>query len=561
MSNLRSKYDFIVCGSGAAGLSGAVFAALKGWKVLLLEESQYVGGTSALSGGTTWTPLSSIGREVNDSDTLEEVTAFLDGTVGDASDAKVRASFLAHAATAVETLQSQTRMEFRPCPKHPDYMWDAGHATLNGRAIEPVPYKTGPMGKLRDWVRPPIEEFTVLGGMQVDRIDIRNLLDRYKSVKSFFYVGRLVATYVLDRIFYGRHSRYVMGQAMIARLLHSASELGVDIKVNASVTELVEDSGRVVGVKYSDNGGIQEAATERGVLLATGGFGANKERQSKYYEETCSGISPASADNKATLHPLAESLGAHYGSADKHPAFYAPCSTRTRKDGSTAVYPHFVFDRSKPGTICVNGDGQRFLNETISYHDFGRTVLGKKMGQEPIWLIGDQKAANKFGLGLLRPGGDNPKPLIKEGYLKSATTIEGLAEAIGVHAEKLAATVTKYNADAIRGEDPEFGRGSTPYQQHNGDPENAPNTTIRALEGPFFAVKLEIGVIGTAKGFSGNENGQLVKADGTVIEGLYAAGNDLQSIMGGVYPGPGITIGPGITFAYIATKHAAGELN
>ncbi len=561
MSNSSSNYDFIVCGSGAAGLSGAVFAALKGWKVLLLEESQYVGGTSALSGGTTWTPLSSIGREVNDSDSLEEVTAFLDGTVGEASDAKVRASFLAHAATAVETLQNQTRMEFRPCPKHPDYMWNAGHATLNGRAIEPVPYKTGPMGKLRELVRPPIEEFTVLGGMQVDRIDIRNLLDRYKSVKSFFYVGRLVATYVLDRIFYGRHSRYVMGQAMIARLLHSASELGVDIKVNASVTELVEESGRVVGVKYSDNGSTKEATTARGVLLATGGFGANKERQKQYYEATCSGVSPASSDNKASIHPLVEALGAHYGSADKHPAFYAPCSTRQRKDGSTAVYPHFVFDRSKPGTICVNGEGKRFLNETISYHDFGRTALAMQMGGEPIWLIGDQRAANKYGLGLLRPGGDNPKPLIKEGYLKSASTIAGLAKEIGVSAENLEATLNRYNESAVRGEDPEFGRGSTPYQQHNGDPDNAPNTTIRPLSGPFFAVKLEIGVIGTAKGFAGNAFAQLNKGDGSVIEGVYAAGNDLQSIMGGVYPGPGITIGPGITFAYIATQHAAGELN
>ena len=561
MSNSSSNYDFIVCGSGAAGLSGAVFAALKGWNVLLLEESQYIGGTSALSGGTTWAPLSSIGREVNDSDTLEEVTAFLDGTVGDSSDAKVRSNFLANAATAVETLQNQTRMEFRPCPKHPDYMWDAGHATLNGRAIEPVPYKTGTMGKLRDLVRPPIQEFTVLGGMQVDRIDIRNLLNRYKSVKSFFYVGRLVATYVLDRIFYGRHSRYVMGQAMIARLLHSASELGVDIKVNASITELIEESGRVTGVTFIENGVEKNATTSRGVLLATGGFGANKERQKQCYEETCSGVSPASSDNKASLHPLVESIGAHYGSSDKHPAFYAPCSTRTRKDGSKAVYPHFVFDRSKPGTFCVNGEGKRFLNETISYHDFGRTALGMKMGGDPIWLICDQKAANKYGLGLLRPGGDNPKPLIKEGYLKSASTIEVLAKEIGVSAENLEATLSRYNESAEVGEDPEFDRGSTPYQQHNGDPDNTPNTTIRPLSGPYFAVKLEIGVIGTAKGFAGNAFAQLTKSDGSVIEGIYAAGNDLQSIMGGVYPGPGITIGPGITFAYIATQHAAGELS
>lgn len=560
MSADSSQYDFIVCGTGAGGLSAAVFAALKGWKVLLLEESQYVGGTTALSGGTTWAPLTSVGREVNDGDTRDEVSAFLDGTVGDASDKEARESFITHAAAAIETLQTQTRMEFRPCPKHPDYIWDAGHATLNGRAIEPVPYRTAGMGKLRELVRPPIPEFTVLGGMQVDRIDIGNLLNRYKSANSFFYVGKLVASYARDKLLYGRHARVVMGQALIARLLHTAADLGVEIRTLATTEELSQTNGRVCGIKFSHQGQTRQAQSKYGVLLATGGFGANNDRRKQYYEESCTGISPASADNRASLHPLVEALGAKYGDSERHPAFYAPVSTRKRADGTEAVYPHFVFDRSKPGTLCVNGEGERFINETVSYHDFGRTVLSQNMGGEPIWLIGDQQAISRYGLGLLRPGGDNPTPLINDGYLKSGANAAELAQQIGVPAEKLSATLVRFNSLAAKGEDTDFGRGSTPYQQHNGDPKNSPNPTLRPLSGRLYAVRLEIGVIGTAKGFSGTRYGQVKHQDGSPIEGLYAAGNDLQSIMGGVYPGPGITIGPAITFAYMAVNHAAGEL-
>ena len=560
MSSYTNQYDFIVCGSGAGGLSAAIFAALKGWKVLLLEESQYIGGTTALSGGTTWAPLTSVGREVNDRDSREAVSAFLDGTVGDASDKQARESFITHAAAAIETLQTKTRMEFRPCPKHPDYMWNAGNATLNGRAIEPVPYHTAAMGKLRELVRPPIPEFTVLGGMQVDRIDIGNLLNRYKSVGSFIYVGKLVANYALDRLRYGRHARVVMGQALIARLLHTASELGVDIRTQAVTEALAEATGKVTGLSFTHQGELISAQSKHGVLLATGGFGANVERRKAHYESTCTGISPASPDNRASLHPLVEAVGAHYGTCDRHPAFYAPVSTRTRADGSEAVYPHFVFDRSKPGTICVNEDGERFINETVSYHDFGRTVLGMNKGDRPIWLIADEKAASKYGLGLLRPGGDNPAPLVEAGYLFSADTPEALAAQIGVPADVLSKSVERYNANAAKGIDDEFGRGSTPYQQHNGDLLNQPNPTIRPLSGKLYAVQLKIGVIGTAKGFSGNQYGQLKREDGSLIGGLYAAGNDLQSIMGGVYPGPGITIGPAITFAYMAVNHAAGEL-
>jgi succinate dehydrogenase/fumarate reductase flavoprotein subunit len=439
-------------------------------------------------------------------------------------------------------------------------MWDAGNATLNGRAIEPVPYRTAAMGRLRELVRPPIPEFTVLGGMQVDRIDIGNLLNRYKSLGSFIYVGKLVANYALDRLRYGRHARVVMGQALIARLLHTASELGVDIRTQATTQALTEVDGKVTGLNFKHQGAQIGAQSRYGVLLATGGFGANLGRRKEHYESTCTGVSPASSDNRASLHPLVEAVGAHYGKTDRHPAFYAPVSTRKRLDGSEAVYPHFVFDRSKPGTICVNEEGERFINETVSYHDFGRTVLGMNKGDRPIWLIADEKAVSKYGLGLLRPGGDNPTRLLKDGYLFSGKTPEELAQQIGVPAAALSSSVKRYNSVATTGKDEDFGRGSTPYQQHNGDPLNQPNPTIRPLSGRLYAVQLKIGVIGTAKGFSGNRYGQLKREDGSLIGGLYAAGNDLQSIMGGVYPGPGITIGPAITFAYMAVNHAAGEL-
>ena len=550
----RNSYDVVVLGSGASGLATALFCSLRGLGVLVVEESQYIGGTSALSGGTTWAPLSKIGRQVNHSDSMESVTQFLDQIIGNDQKPQ-RDHFLQQASQAIEELENKTDVHFRPCPKHPDYVWTNSNATLNGRAIEPIPFSTRGLGKLREYIRPPIPEFTVLGGMQIDRIDIGNLLNRFKSFSSFVYVARLVMRYAFDTIVFGRHTRVVMGQALIARLLQSCLKNGVEFVTKSSVIELSIEK-QVVRSFVLQTPSQRKRIETNALVSATGGAGQNPSTRKHVYPSTLSPYSPANPDNKGSFHDLLKREGVEYGRTSITPAFYAPVSIKHRDDGTTAVYPHFVFDRSKPGTICVNGEGKRFINETVSYHDFGKTVLDRGDGDKPIWLISDSSAAKKYGLGLLRPGGDDPARLIANGYLKRGETIAELADLIDVDAAVLESTIKHYNMMAESGVDEDFGRGTTEYQRHNGDQTHQPNPTMRSLVSrPFYAVRLFIGDIGSSIGFGTTIDGQIIGSNGDPFTNLYAAGGDMLSVMAGHYPGPGITIGPGITFGYIVANH------
>jgi succinate dehydrogenase/fumarate reductase flavoprotein subunit len=232
-------------------------------------------------------------------------------------------------------------------------------------------------------------------------------------------------------------------------------------------------------------------------------------------------------------------------------------SLRQRADGSTAVFPHFVMDRAKPGMITVNQAGERFVNESTSYHLF---ALGMQAAHQavPAFLISDAKALRRYGMGMVRPGGKGLTPFLADGYLTEGATLSALAQKLGIAAEGLMQSVANNNAFAQTGVDTQFQRGKTAYQHNIGDATaGGLNPNLGEMsEGPYYAVKLYPGDIGAAQGLRTNEHAQVLNAQGQVIAGLYAAGNDMNSIMGGVYPAPGITIGPGLVFAYLATQHA-----
>ncbi|MGR3377866.1 FAD-dependent oxidoreductase [Salipiger abyssi] len=560
IDSIAERYDVAVIGSGAAGLGAAIFAALEGARVLLIERTEYIGGTSALSGGTVWAPGTETGRAANPDDSREKVSAFLDSAVGNFGNRDMREAFLDAAPEAIATLQARTQVQFRPYPRHPDYEWDHPNATLNGRAIEPVPFDTRAMGAARNMIRPPIPEFTVLGGMNIDRVDIGHLLNRYKSPASFLHVARIVTRYMRDRALHGRHTRVVMGGALVARLLASALDLGVDILRSTEVTALTETGGEVTGLRLRAGGKDRAVPVDGGVILATGGFGRSASRRAAYLPDTLPAESPSAPGHTGTMHDLAFGLGATYGQGNDQSAFWAPCSTRRRADGSTAVFPHFVLDRSKPGTVCVDLKGRRFVNETISYHAFGKAMLAGGPDTAGAWIVTDAPTLAKFGLGMVHPGGENPKPHVADGYLIEAQTLDELAAKTGTDPQALAASIADINAAAEKGEDTRFGRGGSPYQRNNGDPTVAPNPTLgRIATAPFYAVRLQPADIGTAQGLRGDTHARLLRDDDSVIGGLYAVGNDLHSIMGGTYPGPGITLGPGLVFGAIAGRHAAAR--
>ncbi|WP_425405089.1 FAD-dependent oxidoreductase [Hwanghaeella sp.] len=558
---LNTNWDVIVIGSGAAGLSAAVFAALEGASVLVVERSNFVGGTSALSAGSIWIPNTPHAAAVGIDDSAEEVAAFLDAAVGNRSPKSMRDAFQRLGPEAVRRLEEGAGLRFRARPFHPDYLSELEGAKTGGRAIEAMPFDGSTLGEALQVLRPPIPEFTLLGGMMVDRDDIGHLLKVTKSATSFAYGAKLLGRYAVDRLRHGRGARLVMGNALIGRLLKAALDLGVSVVTETEILDIGPDPQRR-SVTVAREGGEQALTAAGGVILASGGFARDPGRREAFLPDPAPEYSPAAPANTGRMHDIALKLGAVYGEGSEQPVFWAPMSRRRRKDGSMAVFPHFVLDRSKPGIICVGRHGRRFVNESTSYHKFVMAMYAENRSGStiPTFEITDADGLRKYGLGMVRPGGHGLGPFLRDGYLTRDETLAGLAKKLDIDGAGLKETVDAMNRFAETGVDEDFHRGSTVYECGNGDPSHGLNPTLGPIRTPpFYAIRLWPGEIGAAIGLSTDTEARLLDRDGQVIGGLYACGNDMQSIMGGVYPGPGINLGPAITFAYAAGRHAAGR--
>ena len=560
-------FDLVVVGAGSGGLAAAVFAAISGKSVLVVERTEYVGGTSALSAATTWVPNSLHAHKVAppgsaDADSPEKVRGFLNAVVGNRSPADVRDAFIDSAPKAIAELERKTAAHFRPYATHPDYEQDPEGATMRGRALEPVPFDARALGEDINLIRKPIPEFCLFDGMMIDRTDINHLLALTKKFASFKHAVKILAHYGIDKLHGRRGTRLVMGNALIGRLLLTFRDKGGSLVTRTSVERFVTGPKGVEGVVLVSNGVRRTVLAKHGVVLAAGGFNRHKTRRAEMLPQPTPEFSPSAPGHTGEMQDLALGLGARFSTADMQPAFWAPCSTRTRKDGTLAVFPHFVLDRSKPGTVCVNQAGLRFVNESSSYHLFGRAMFEQNQISPciPCWIITDAAGLRKYGLGMVRMGTKNIQPFLADGYLLEGKTVAELAGKIGVPAANLEQTVANMNAYAKTGTDPEFGRGRTAYHRVNGDAGfTGPNPTLGPIAtAPFYAVKLIVGDIGASSGLVINADAQVLGEGDQPIAGLYACGNEANSIMGGTYPGPGITVGPAITFAYRAVQHALG---
>jgi succinate dehydrogenase/fumarate reductase flavoprotein subunit len=557
-----ATYDLVVVGAGAGGMSAALFAAIQDCTVLLVESTEYVGGTSALSAATTWIPNSHHAAAVNPGDSRENASRFLNAAVGNRSPAALREAFLDSGPEAIATLEARSDVKFRPYATHPDYEQQYEGATMRGRALEPVPFDGKLLGDDLARIRPPIPEFTIFGGMMVDRTDINHLLGFKTSWKSFAHTTKILARYGVDRLSGPRGSRLVMGNALIGRLLLSLKKRGADILIKATVQDFVTLNGAVTGVVLAAEGVTRRVQASRGVVLAAGGYNRHPTRRADLLPQQGPIHSPSAPGHTGAMQDLAIRLGGRLGDGNLDNAYWAPVSIRKRPDGSTAAFPHFVMDRSKPGTVCVDQSGRRFVNESCSYHLFARAMFEHDRQRPciPCFILTDAVGLKKYGLGMVRMGTRDLTPYRADGYLIAAPTIAELAGKISVDAAALEQTVANMNAYAKTGVDPEFGRGATSYHRANGDASIGPNPTLGPIAtGPFYAVRLYPGDIGAATGLVVNEWAQVMKADDQPIVGLYACGNEANSIMGGVYPGPGITIGPAIAFAYRAVQHTLSE--
>lgn len=559
----EARFDVVVIGSGGAGLSAALCAAIDGARVLVVERTSHLGGTTALSAGTTWVPCTERGLKVQPDDTLARASRFLDLAVGERADRRLRQAFLDNGPAAVAKLAHHSDVQYQVRALHPDYLSELEGAALRGRAIEPIPFDGRLLGAALSLIRPPIPEFTVLGGMMVDRDDIFHLLRLTQSWASFKYALRIITRHARDRLFWPRGTRLVMGNALIGRLLLSLLKRGVHIVTDTELSSLVQQGSAIQGVVLTQSRQGQtvqrKVLASGGVVLASGGFNRHPQRRSEMLPGAHPDWSPAAPGHTGQALDLALQAGAALGEGGLSHAFWAPVSIRRRADGSTAAFPHFVMDRGKPGMLTVNQAGRRFLNESTSYHLFGIEMQKQADAPSvPCWLICDAAALKRYGLGMVRPGGRGLAPFLADGYLIQANTVAALARQLQMEATVLQATLSEFNAMADQGIDTQFNRGTTDYQRANGDANwPGPNPCLGALrEAPYYAIRLYPGDIGAATGLRTDTHARVLNAEGQALPGLYACGNEMHSIMGGVYPAPGITIGPGLVYGYLAAQHA-----
>jgi succinate dehydrogenase/fumarate reductase flavoprotein subunit len=550
------SFDVIVLGAGAGGMTAAAVAAAEGLSVLLLEKAPVVGGTTAISGGMVWIPRNPKMAAVGRADSLAAAQTYLASTIPGPADDPLRIAFLDHANAAIAYLEANTSVRLRPVATYPDYYPDLPGATLGGRVLEPVPFDGRLLGAQFRLLRKPLSEFMLFGGMMLDRADIPHFRRASRSARSALRVARLLLRYARQRCFLDRGATLYLGNALVARLLYSLQRLGVELRCCAGATRLVVEDGAAIGVTVAG----RMVHARRGIVLATGGFSHDPALRARLLPARAGMISAASPDNTGDGIRLGLAAGGQLGEGIAGNAFWTPVSCFRRRDGSDGVFPHTVTDRAKPGMIAVNQAGMRFTNEAVSYHAFVQAMFRADNASPsiPAYLICDRKALWAYGLGAVKPFALSLRHPIDSGYLVQADTIAVLAARLGIDAERLVRTVAGYNQDAMAGKDREFGRGGDAYQRHGGDSDHRPNPCVApVMTPPFYAVVLRPGDLGTAAGLVTDAQARVLGADGTPIGGLYACGNDMNSLMRGAYPGPGITLGPALTFGYLAARDIA----
>ncbi len=551
-------YDVIVLGAGAGGMTAAAVAATEGARVLVIEKTDFVGGTTAWSGGMVWIPLNPHMRSVGIVDAMADAKEYLARTVPEPANADLRETFLKRGPEAIEYLEARTELRFQPVKLYPDYYPDLPGATAGGRVLEPVAFDGGKLGAEFSRLRPPLPEFTLFGGMMVNRLDIPHLRKAGRSLHSTLRSLQLVSRYALQRLRWPRGTTLHLGNALAARLYASLVSKGVEVLFGATVDQLIVENDRVAGVRLA--GSPTPISARKGVVLATGGFSHDQVLRKRLFPPAAGLISATSRGGTGDGLKLATAVGASLATDVTDCAYWVPASLFRRDDGSQGVFPHTVTDRAKPGVIAVNAAGRRFVNEALSYHEFVRAMLrdANAAPQGRFHLICDRRFLWTYGLGRIKPFTRNLEPYVASGELKQATSMEMLAAAIGLDASVLRATIEHYNESARRGVDPQFGRGGTIYQRALGDAGHKPNPCIAPIEEPpFYALRVFPADLGTAIGLKTDPEARVLREDGSVIAGLCACGSDMTSIMNGNYPGPGITLGPALTFGYIAGRSLA----
>jgi 3-oxosteroid 1-dehydrogenase len=543
------EYDVIVVGSGAAGMTAALTAAHHGLRTVLIEKAAHFGGSTARSGGGVWIPNNDVLLAEGVPDTPDSASTYLKYITGDVVDEDLRAAFLDNGPAMLRFVLASTPLRMRWVTDYSDYYPEAPGGLPTGRSLEPRPLDAAVLGDELAKLAPPYLRAPT--GLTVTQADFRwlNLVARHPRgmLRSARVAARRIVSLVL------RRQLLVMGQALTGGLRAGMAAKDIPLLLGTQLTNLVVEDGRVTGVEVLHDGQPATMRATRGVLLASGGFEHN-ERMRKEYQQAPIGTewTVGAAENTGDGIEAGMRLGGAVALMDD--AWWGPSIMMPRG-------PYFCLaERSLPGCIMVNQRGERFVNEAAPYVDAVHAMY--ETNSVPAWLIADQTYRNRYIFAGLGPRQPFPGRWYKFGTVRRAQTLEALAEEIEIPPEKLRDTVTTFNGFAESGVDGEFHRGDSAYDRYYGDPRNRPNPNLAPLRrAPFYAVRIVPGDLGTKGGLRTDTAGRVLREDGSVIDGLYAAGNASAPVMGRTYAGPGATLGPAMVFGYLAALDMAGAKN
>ncbi len=550
--------DVLVVGSGAAALTAAVVAASGGARTLVIEKSELYGGTSATSGGVIWIPATAQALAGGHEDSPEEAFRYVRAlTDPEVTDARIWA-FVRTGREMVAWLEAHTQVRMRAHP-YADYHPELPGGKTGWRSLEALPLHASDLGADFERLRPPHPAVQFLGRVSWTLEETGTLL--FRSPGWMMTALSVFGNYYLDfpqRLHSGRDRRMTLGNALLGRLKLSLNRTGTPLWLRAPLQDLVREDGRVTGACIERDGQRLRVRAMRAVVLAAGGFERNAQLRQRHLPQSPEPRWSGSQENNTGDGILAaERIGAALTNMDSAwwgTSLSLPGEPRARL---------LAIERALPGAIIVNGNGERYMNEAASYHVAGQQMLRQDSPHGrtiPSYMVFDATWRARYPLGPMIPDlPDGLQPRSLREVLVRAPTLEALAARIGLPPQRLAATVARFNGFAASGTDPDFRRGESAYDRYYGDPRVTPNPTLRALTTPpYYAIPLWPGDIGTNGGVATNEHAQVLDGSGAPIAGLYACGNVAATIMGHSYPAAGATLGPGMTFGYIAARHALG---
>lgn len=555
------EVDVLVVGSGNGGMTAALSSNIMGAKrVLVIEKDSLYGGTSAMSGGGVWVPCNRYAKEAGSSDSFREAFSYLRETIPreDTSDIMLE-TYLKYSPEMVDFLHENTEVRYESLAHYPDYFSEAPGSRSGHRSMEPKPISSTVLGEQIRYLRPPNPMIKLFGRIHFTQRELHVLMGKLPG--WMLITLREVLKYALDipsRIRGKQSRRLTMGAAGVARLRLSLLKRGIPVYLNTRLVDLLEDKGRIVGVRAERNGQALVIKARQGVILASGGYEHNQELRSQNLPSpTDNRWSSGSRSNTGDALAAAKAVGAATRLMNQ-----AWWSNTISVPGES--YPRLsIFEKSLPGNYVIDSNGRRIANESQNYMTFIKALHQKHAEgetREPYYMIFDSTHRRKYIVGPLLPGATWPDFMIparyySNGFLTKARTLSDLASKIGVDSDSLADTVAKVNEFSRTGNDLDFHRGDAIYDRYYSDPSVTPNPCLAPVKRPpFYAMKLDAGDFGTMGGMVINEHAQVINKQGRAIPGLYATGNCAMGILT-TYPGPGSTLGPAMTFGYLAAKH------